>query len=444
MIALVACLWSFGFVATWSWGAEEENDAQLEMVAGLVGDADREMRAIGLQFVRGELPGEAATKRFLQLLPDLATDAQADLLEALGERGDAAARPKVLEMVDGKEEVVRIASLRALGGLGGAADVPLLAKLAAAGSDDEKSAALQSLVRLRGEDVNAAVVAGMSDAETPVQVALLGVLADRNAKEALPSVLEAAKGSEPAVRVAALNALRYLADEGSAAAIVDLLKSATEDAEKGQAETTLLVVCSRGREKCAGAIIAGLDDADASARVPLLRALARAGGAESLAAIVEQLNSDDEALRDEAVRMLSVWPDPAVKSHLMELAGKDDNLRHHILAIRGLVRLASPQQDRPADVETLSKVMDMAKRPQEKQLVIGALGGIGTFEALDIAASVVGDAAFTEEAGLAAVQVAEKIEDGDADEIRAAMQKVQRFVQNPQTHERVQKVLESL
>ena len=82
---------------------------------------------------------------------------QADLLEALGERGDAVARPKVLELVDGKEEVVRVASLRALGGLGSAADVPILAKWAATGSDNEKSAALQSLVRLRGDDVNEAI-----------------------------------------------------------------------------------------------------------------------------------------------------------------------------------------------------------------------------------------------------------------------------------------------
>ncbi len=447
MIALVACLWSFGFVATvenWSLGQDDGGDDQLNLVTELLNNADREMRAIGLQFVREEVPGEAATKKFIQLLPDLATDAQADLLEALGERGDAVARPKVLEMVDGKEEAVRVASLKALGGLGSAEDVPLLAKWAAAGSDDEKSAALQSLVRLRGEDVNPAIVAGMSDAETPVRIALLGVLADRNAKEGLPSVLEAAKGSEPTVRLAALKALRYLADESNAADVVELLKAATEDAERGQAETTLLVVCSRGREKCADAIIAGLDGAESPMRVALLRALARAGGADSMAATVERLKDDDEAVRDEAVRMLSVWPNPAVKSHLVELAGDDENLRHHVLAIRGLVRLASPQQEQPADIETLAKVMDMAKRPEEKRLVIGVLGGIATPEALDLAMASVSDLSLAEEAGLAAARVAERIENGDADEIRTAMQKVLRFIQNQETRERVQTVLKLL
>ncbi len=440
-----ACL-SIGIMSianTSVWGQEEEEDPLLQMVVELVSDTDRDMRALGLQQVREEAPGEAATKKFVELLPKLATDAQADLLEALGERGDVVARPKVLEMVDGKEEAVRVASLRALGGLGSAAEVPLLGKWAAAGTDSEKSAAVQSLVRLRGDDVNAAIVKGMSDADTPVQVALLGVLADRNAKEALPSVLEAAKGTEASVRLAALKALRYLADESNAADVVGLLKAAAEDDERGLAELALLVVCSRGREKCAGAIVDGLDGADGAARIALLHALARAGGADSLAAIVEQVKNDDEAVQDEAVRMLSAWPDAAVKSHLMDIAN-GDNARHQIVAIRGLVRLAGPQQEQPADVDTLSKVMEMAKRPQEKRLVLGVLGEVASSESLALAMSAVSDLSVAEEAGLAAAKIAEKIEGAEADEIRTAMQKVLRFVQNKQTRERVQKVLESL
>jgi len=129
---------------------------------------------------------------------------------------------------------------------------------------------------------------------------------------------------------------------------------------------------------------------------------------------------------------------------LVELAGDDENLRHHVLAIRGLVRLASPQQEQPAVIETLAKVMDMAKRPEEKRLVIGVLGGIATPEALDLAMASVSDLSLAEEAGLAAARVAERIENGDADEIRTAMQKVLRFIQNQETRERVQTVLKLL
>ena len=94
-----ACLWSIGLVCLLvgdTRAADEAPDeALLQMIVELVSDSDRDMRALGLQRVREEAPGEAATKRFVELLPKLPPDAQAGLLEALGERGDAVARPTV-------------------------------------------------------------------------------------------------------------------------------------------------------------------------------------------------------------------------------------------------------------------------------------------------------------------------------------------------------------
>ena len=97
---------------------EYPNEAALQIVVELIGYADRDMRGLGLQQVREGIPGESATKRFAELLPGLPPDGQAGLLEALGDRGDAAARPGVLQMLDSKEEAVRAAALLALGSLG--------------------------------------------------------------------------------------------------------------------------------------------------------------------------------------------------------------------------------------------------------------------------------------------------------------------------------------
>ena len=105
----------------------------MQMIVELVSDSDPDMRALGLQQVREEAPGEAATKRFTSLLSELPPDAQAGLLEALGDRKDAAARPAVLEMLDSQEEAVRAAALGALGALGAASDVPILAGKIASG-----------------------------------------------------------------------------------------------------------------------------------------------------------------------------------------------------------------------------------------------------------------------------------------------------------------------
>ena len=422
---------------------EEENEALIQMVVELVGDADRDMRALGLQQIREEVPGEAATKRFAELVPTLEPEGQAALLEALGDRADAAARPVVLDMLKGEQESVRAAALRALGPLGTVGDVPVLVGKAAEGSELEKEAARQALVRLRGENVNKAVVSAMSEGEPGARIALLGVLAARNAREALPTVMESVADADASVRLAALGALRYLADESNTAGIVGLVRGAKEDAERRKAELALLMVCSRGGEACAEAIVAGLGDANTPSQIALLHALARAGGPKALEAVVARLEDDDEAVGDEAVRMLSIWRDPAVKPQLLAIAKESKSERHQVLAIRGLVRLARPQDEKPADLEGLAEAMGLAKRPDEKRLVLGVLGGVASPESLALATPALGDRAVAEEAGLATVMIAEKMEGGDKDDLRAAMQKVLRYVKNGDVRARAEKLLAS-
>ena len=423
---------------------EEPNEPLIQMVIELVSGEDRDMRALGFQQVREEVPGEAATKRFAALLPKLPPDGQVGLLDALGDRRDPTARPAVLERLKSRDEHVRAAALRALGPLGGAPDVPLLAKKAAAGSQPEKAASRQSLIRLRGDGINPAIIAAMEEGAANVRIELLGVLAGRNAKENLPTVLQSAEDSDAAVRLAALGALRVLADQEHVAAIVELLKAAKGDAERRRAELALLVVCSRSRQASADDIVAGLADANVPSRIVLLRALARAGGAKALEAVVARLKDENQTVRDEAVRMLSGWPDPAVAPHLLSLAKTGESLRQRVLAIRGLVRLAGPQEDKPADLEMLAEVMNLAGRPQEKRLVLGILSGIGTLESLALVTPALDDPAVADEAGLAAVMIVEKISSSEKGKTRAAVEKVLETTENQQIRDRARKVLESL
>jgi HEAT repeat protein len=222
--------------------------------------------------------------------------------------------------------------------------------------------------------------------------------------------------------------------------MVGLLKRASDDAERRAARLALLAVCSRGREACAGAIIDGLADADAASRIALIQALARAGGEKALQTIAEHLDDQDEAVRDEAVRMLSYWPTAAAAPHLKTLA-KGDDLRHQVLAIRGLVRLAGPREDKPADVTALAEAMNLAHRPDEKRLVLGVLGGVPTADSLALVAPLLDDPQLAEEASLAAVLIAEQMGSDNRDQVRAALEKVLKVTHNGPIRERAQNVL---
>ena len=347
------------------------------------------MRAIGLQQVRSEAPGEAATKQFIQLLPKLGPEARAELVDALGERGDPAARLAVLDVLQSADEATRAAALRALAKLGSEADVPLLVQRTAAGSAAEQLAASQSLTRLKGEGVNRAIVAQLGPSPSGLRVKLLEILAARNATESLPAVVASASDPDAMVRLAALDALRVLADEGQTGDLVKLLQTAETDVHRTKAEAALLALCSRVRDKCVPALTTGLAGADARTRATLLQALARAGGPAALEAVASCLEDPDQTVRDEAVRMLSLWPDRAVVPRLEKIAAAE-SLRHHVLAIRGLVRLASPEGDQPADLKLLGGAIRLAKRRDEKQLALGVLSRAANAESLAVAVSLAG------------------------------------------------------
>jgi HEAT repeat protein len=441
-LLLTACLFWAGVTFFLTDQARAADDDVVDMIVDLVKGSDNDMRMLAFQQIRESVPGEDATRRFVELLPTLSTDLQVQLIDALGERGDAVARPAILNMLNSKTEAIRDAAASALPGVASPADIPVLAKMAATGSGSEKDAARRSLRLLRGNEMNTAMADALNVADAKTKIELMSALVDRKVPESLPVMLKSVDDSDPAVRLAVLNALRAMADESDTPVIVKRLKSTQDKKERRQASLALLATCRRGKSKCADAVIAGFDGADPGTRVALMRALLEAGGPKALNEIVARLKDKDKTVNSEAVRVLASWPDRAATPQLKTLARDTKNLRNHILAIRGLVRLASPGKDRPADFATLSETMTLATRKEEKVLVLGALGTVPTLESLTLVASFLNRPELTEDAGLAAVLIAEKIGADKKAQVRPVMQKVAKTVKNEKTRDRALKVLE--
>ena len=442
-LLLAALLFAVPLASFLTGEARGADDEAVDMIVELISSSDKDMRMLALQQIREKVPGKDATMRFVKLLGKLPPDVQVKLIDALGERGDDAARPVILKMLNSKTEAIRAVAARALSPLASPADIPVLAKVAATGSGPEKEAARHSLRKLRGNAMNVAMTEAVKSADAKPKIELIAALTDRNVTESVPVVLKSADDSDLAVRLAVLAALRAMADEKHTAPIVNRLKSAKDKSERKQAAHALLATCRRGQTKCADAVIAGFDGADAAARIVMMRALRLAGGPKSLNEIVARLKDDGEGVSVEAVRVLAGWPDPAATVHLKELARDVKNLRNHVLAIRGIVRLAGPGKDRPADLATLSEAMKLATRKEEKVLVLGTLGTIPTLESLALAAAGLDQPAIAEDAGFVAVLIAEKISGPNKGQVRAVMQKVAKTVQSEQTRARAKKVLEA-
>ncbi|MGB3194664.1 MAG: HEAT repeat domain-containing protein [Phycisphaerae bacterium] len=422
--------------------AAKPTEATPRLVKALAGD-DEGLRSVAV-FLMLESPGSEATKAFAAALPQLPPVGQVALLKVLQERGDPAARPAVLDVMKSTDEGVRVASLKALCAVGGAADVTVLAGKVAAGADAEKAVAAEGLVLLKGDDVNAAIVAAIKGADAGARAALVRSLGARSAAETVATVMECAKDSDAGVRLAALESAKVLAGEGQAPALVSSVKSAKDDAERKAAEEALLAVCGRGREKCAAPVIAGLSGADAASRMALLRALGRAGGPQALQAVQDATKDADASVQDEAVRVLAGWSDASAVPVLLALAKSAAKESHQILALRGYVRLAGEQPTDDAKLKMLTEAMKLAKRPEDKKLVLGALSNVQTVESLRLVVPCLGDAALAEEASAAAVKIAGKVADSAKDLTRDAMQKVLQQSKNDNVRKEAEMILKKV
>lgn len=425
-------------------GQAQAGDDVVDMIVELIIGSDSDMHNLALQQIREEAPGKSATRQFVALLPDLSPEVQAKLLDALGERGDNAARKGILKTMSSETEAVRIATIQALGGVGEAEDVLILARTAATGSDAEKEAARESLRLLRARKTNNAIIKAMKDADSNVRVELIHALVSRDADETLSDILNYAADADLNVRLAVLNALKAMATAKHTEAVVTCIVAAKEKTEQKQASLALLSVCSRGQEKCARDIIDGFDKADAAARVSLLKGLAEAGGKKSLNEVVIRLKDQDEEVQSQAVRVLAGWSDRAAIPHLKTLAADVTNLRNHVLAIRGIVRLAGPGEKQSVDLAVLAETLKLASRKEEKTLVLGTLGTVPSMESLTLVAANLDQPALVEDASLAAIRIAENIKGGDKDALRSAMKKVVKSSKIQTTHDRATKVLQSL
>ena len=323
--------------------AEEAGDDMLPTVIGLIQEKDREIRSLGLQQVREGLKGAAATKQFAALLPKLTPEIQAELVIALGDRGDKAARPAVVELLKSPDAAVRAAVLRALGTLGEAADVPRLVEALASGAEAEKTAAGRTLDRMRGEGIDAAIVAALKPAKPELRVELIDLLVSRGAAAAaVPTLLAEAEQADADVRSAALAALGKLAGPAHVPALVKLLLKAKEPADREALEKVVMFACQKTEDadKRAEPLLAVMAKAGEDDKLALLSALGRVGGAAALKTVEAVIADKDAARREVGIRALCNWPDASVAPRLLELAEKAEEPAQRIRALRAVMRVA--------------------------------------------------------------------------------------------------------
>jgi HEAT repeat protein len=340
---------------------------------------------------------------------------QVALLTLLRTRGDAAALPAVQAAVLSQDAAVRTAAFAALGELGDVSAISTLANAATSSDATEQKAARQALATLRRGDVAGVLVAQFSTASPAVQVELARALTARDEKSAVPALLQLARSDRPAVRKAALQALNNLADGSHVGALVQLLTDAKGDDARGQVVSVFESLAERlpeGRGMDVEPIVRGLAGGNPETRKALAQVCALFVNEPLRIAFRSALNDSDEGVRAAAARGLCNARDVALLADLLAMARQTSDSGLRSLGIEGLVRKATDEANGLSvtlRTETLASAFELASRLEDKRQVLSGLARVPNRTTLELARKASSDPAVKAEAGVALLQITQKL-----------------------------------
>jgi hypothetical protein len=208
--------------------------------------------------------------------------------------------------------------------------------------------------------------------------------------------------------------MERIGDEGDVPRLVELALSARDEPEEQAALRAAVAAGAdqKNADRRAQPLLDALAKAQGPKRAALSRALARIGGQKALDAIAADLKSNDNAVREGAVRALAESTDSAAVVPLLSVAtAKATPLPQQVIALRGVVNVTKASQMSPEEkVNAYGQALAAARRAEEKKLVIGALAGERTPQSLDVVAPLLDDETLKAEAALAVVKIVAPLE----------------------------------
>jgi HEAT repeat protein len=374
-----------------------------------------------------ELPGVEVTKALVQALPQLAADNQSVVMAALSSRRQIEALPALELAAKSGPEPTRAAAVHAIAAIGHPSAVLMLMGLLESGNREVTQAALDGLAGIPGPQADGAALDLLSSKDAARELTGIDLAGRRRMTSALPTLMQAASSGEAKVRAAALRRVGELGGPNEVPGLLESVLRATNEAERDAGAEALKNICLRAGkpESLTEQVAAALANAPPVQKPPFLSVLSALGGTEALAAVRITLQEPDPEVRNAAVRALADWPDAAAAPDLMDVVRSPSEEAQRVVAFRSVIRMAR-ERAVPADekLKILSEIELLARDSQDKKLVLSALGEVTSVTSLRLTAAYFSDPLVADEAGAAAVKIAEKLDVQDKDMIGLVLQQV--------------------
>ena len=393
-------------VAAWRGLVMADARQRVKLVTKALAGGDRSLQVAALKVVR-ELNDAAVVNGCLSEWAALPAESQLAVLDARIKIGGDVL-PAVHTATQSPYASVRIAAWLALGD---DSAIPALAKVAASSEGAERDAARDTLTRLRGPGVGEALLKDLASAEPGEKAELLRSLGDRGDAAAAGVLVQNAAAGPDAVRLAALESLRKLAVPATVIPLLEIASKAKSDTDCEAALKALYTACQASSDKAqtARSIVEAMSRMTPAERRQVMPVLSELGTADALEAAQATARDSDPELVKAAVRALALWPNAAPAAGLLELARASSVPAIQALALRGCIDVSAQEPDAARRLAMLQAARSAATRPDEKKQALGKIGQLSTPEALQAVMADLAEPGLADEAGLAAMAIAEKL-----------------------------------
>jgi HEAT repeat protein len=291
-------------------------------------------------------------------------------IDLVGRRRIAAAVPRLLALAAAEDAQLAAASLKVLGDLGGADELPaLLAVL-------QKTTALEAAERAVSAVCQRLSV--LKPGAVSVVKAVYGVLPSGPQEDVTAKVAKQIKDG-----VAMLEISNGSFGDSAPGKVKQFEMTYTVNGvpRKAKAGEGAMLRLDVGAGALPPPVFKALTDTYARAsgapKLALLRVLCNIGGKETLALVRTAAAGGDAVLKEAAQRALCDWQSPDVLPDLEALITADKTARIGILALRAYAKLV-PAQQLPAEQKraALKRALDWATRDEERALIQATLSEI--------------------------------------------------------------------
>ncbi len=408
-------------------------DRGVKEAVTLIQDENPKMRQAVIQAARMSTSG-STTHALTALLPKLKSDSQIQVLGLIGDLKDTSAEAAVVQVLASENEAVSLAAANTLSQLGTESSANALLDAAVNGRGSVQRAAQGGLAVMSGPQADALVKTKAESGDSKARAVAIDLLGQRRSEGTVKLLLAYAGDADETVSAAAFQAMVNVADAIDIAALTDLVVKTRNDGARRAGVTALKAVLAKAQDKeAAGKIIVErMNRAEGQTRLALLGSLTSVGGATALKAVTDAAQSSDETVRDAGIRTLSEWPDYEAVPALVDIASNARApLNHHVLAVRGALRLISLQQPMgrrmgqmgaprmgrrmgpsmdTTQIESRASlcmtILDQARRVEEKRQVVATLATLPCERSGNRLLDLVKDETLKNEAALAAVNLA--------------------------------------